>query len=226
MQSKKKTAGAKQTKLSTEQKIIAAAKRVFTIKGYSATRTRDIATEAGINLALLNYYFRSKEKLFELIMFESASRFFLSIKSILNDPSTDLQTKMELLAGHYTDLLIQEPNFPIFILSEIQANPQRLIRELEAIQQLPQSVFMAQLKKELKKNNNKLHPMHFVINLMSLMVFPYVVKPMMMRMFTRDENHFTTLMMERKNYIPIWMNGVLSHSEVKPKKAKKHAQMV
>jgi AcrR family transcriptional regulator len=226
MCSKKKTVSVRQTKLSTEQKIIAAAKRVFTKKGYSATRTRDIATEAGINLALLNYYFRSKEKLFELIMFESAGRFFLSIKSILNDASTDLQTKVELLASHYTELLIQEPNFPIFILSEIQANPERLIHKLEAIQQLPQSVFMAQLKKELKNNRNKLHPMHFVINLMSLMVFPYVVKPMMMQMFAGEENHYTALMLERKNQIPIWMNRLLSNSEVKPIKAKKHAQMV
>ena len=88
MCAKKKTREEQQPVISTEHKIIAAAKTVFTKKGYSATRTRDIAAEAGINLALLNYYFRSKEKLFELIMFESASRFFLSIKSILNDTST------------------------------------------------------------------------------------------------------------------------------------------
>lgn len=58
------------TDLSTEQKIIEAARKVFTRKGYSATRTRDIAEEAGLNLALLNYYFRSKQKLFELVMAE------------------------------------------------------------------------------------------------------------------------------------------------------------
>ena len=51
--------------LSTEQKIKNAARKVFTEKGYAATRTRDIAEAAGINLALLNYYFRSKQKLFE-----------------------------------------------------------------------------------------------------------------------------------------------------------------
>ena len=64
------------TDLSTEEKIKAAARKVFTQKGYSATRTRDIAEEAGLNLALLNYYFRSKEKLFELIMAEKMQQFF------------------------------------------------------------------------------------------------------------------------------------------------------
>ena len=56
--------------LSTEEKIIAAARKLFTQKGFSATKTRDIAEEAGINLALLNYYFRSKQNLFQIIIEE------------------------------------------------------------------------------------------------------------------------------------------------------------
>lgn len=55
----------------TEEKIKIAARKLFTRKGFAAVKTRDIAEEAGINLALLNYYFRSKEKLFKLIMEES-----------------------------------------------------------------------------------------------------------------------------------------------------------
>ena len=55
---------------STEEKIKEAARRVFTKKGYAATRTRDIAEESGYNLALINYYFRSKEKLFDIVMLE------------------------------------------------------------------------------------------------------------------------------------------------------------
>ena len=55
----------------TEDKILKAANKVFTQKGFAATRTRDIAAEAGINLALLNYYFRSKKKLFDIVMLEN-----------------------------------------------------------------------------------------------------------------------------------------------------------
>ncbi len=67
---------------STEEKIKEAARVVFMKKGFAATRTRDIAEEAGINLALLNYYFRSKEKLFELVMFEKFQKFFGIIANV------------------------------------------------------------------------------------------------------------------------------------------------
>ncbi len=59
-----------------EEKILTAARKIFLKKGFAATRTRDIATEAGINLALLNYYFRSKKKLFELVMQEKVEMLF------------------------------------------------------------------------------------------------------------------------------------------------------
>ena len=65
--------------LSTEEKIKNAALKLFTRKGFAATRTRDISEEAGINLALLNYYYRSKEKLFELVMTEILQNFFRGI---------------------------------------------------------------------------------------------------------------------------------------------------
>src|ERR1700748_2737311 len=82
VRAKKKAVPKKTTteEISTEEKIKAAAKKLFTQKGFAATRTRDIAEEAGINLALLNYYFRSKEKLFELIMMENFRQFLQGIK--------------------------------------------------------------------------------------------------------------------------------------------------
>ena len=66
----------------TEEKIKSAARTVFHTKGFAATKTRDIAKEAGINLALLNYYFRSKEKLFQIIMMDSIHSLFQSILPI------------------------------------------------------------------------------------------------------------------------------------------------
>src|SRR3954468_13817719 len=90
---------------STEEKIKNAARSVFHKKGFAATRTRDIAEAAGINLALLNYYFRSKEKLFNLIMMETFSGFIKSIIIIFNDETTSLENKVETIASAYIDLL-------------------------------------------------------------------------------------------------------------------------
>src|SRR3954470_1649970 len=84
---------------SAEEKIKAAARVVFHQKGFAATRTRDIAQEAGINLALLNYYFRSKQKLFDLIMAETVSAFMQNMVLVLNDEKTTLAHKIQELSN-------------------------------------------------------------------------------------------------------------------------------
>src|SRR6187455_1667961 len=95
--------------LSTEEKIKSAARLVFTKKGYAATRTRDIAEESGINLALLNYYFRSKEKLFHIVMEEKFQKLFGTIAPILMDNTTTLEKKVELFASTYIHMLSENP---------------------------------------------------------------------------------------------------------------------
>src|SRR6187455_3136142 len=130
--------------LSTEEKIKSAARLVFTKKGYAATRTRDIAEEAGINLALLNYYFRSKEKLFNLIMLETFSEFAKSIVVIFNDETTSLDNKVETIASAYIDLLILEPQIPLFIMSEIRSHPDQLLKAINAKSIIANSAFARQ----------------------------------------------------------------------------------
>ena len=105
---------------STEEKIKEAARKVFTQKGYAATRTRDIAEASGVNLALLNYYFKSKENLFDIIMLENIREFSHSVLAILNNKETSFYQKIELLAAHYIDKLIQNPEIPIFLLAELK----------------------------------------------------------------------------------------------------------
>ena len=78
---------------STEQKIKEAARKLFTQKGFAATRTRDIAEEAGINLALLNYYFRSKQKLFDLIMMENFRQFIGGLAANFTDETLTLEER-------------------------------------------------------------------------------------------------------------------------------------
>src|SRR5437868_1165754 len=115
---------------STEEKIKEAARGVFTRKGYAGTRTRDIAEESGYNLALINYYFRSKEKLFDIIMLEHLQAFIHGLIGIVNDPDTSLQEKIEIIIAHYIDMLIQNPNLPLFILNEVNADPTKLVAKL------------------------------------------------------------------------------------------------
>src|SRR5579859_3339176 len=90
---------------STEAKIKEAARKLFTQKGFAATRTRDIAEEAGINLALLNYYFRSKQKLFDLIMMENFRQFIGGMSANFVDESLSMEERIGKVVNAYIDFL-------------------------------------------------------------------------------------------------------------------------
>ena len=190
---------------STEERIIEAARKLFTQNGFSGTRTRDIASESGINLALLNYYFRSKEKLFEKIMAEKLQELFGTIIPILNDTETSFEKKIELFVETYIDNISKNPDIPIFVLREIQKNPEKFKQRAPFKGILLKSVFIAQLK----ERKPELNPMHFFLNLMGMTVFPFIARPMIIATGSITEKEFLSLVSERKKYIPIWINAML-----------------
>src|SRR3954464_13218251 len=98
---------------STEEKIKNAARTIFHKKGFSATRTRDIAEEAGINLALLNYYFRSKQKLFDEVMKEKIQTLLQTVVPVLINPATTLDDKIKLIVSNYIQVLMANNDLPI-----------------------------------------------------------------------------------------------------------------
>src|SRR5579863_7479062 len=122
----KKSKPAKES--STEERIKEAARRLFTLKGFAATRTRDIAEDAGINLALLNYYFRSKQKLFDIIMLENFRQFIQGITAEVFSEEGTIEQKLEKVITAYIDFLSQNPDLPLFILNEIRNNPESIAK--------------------------------------------------------------------------------------------------
>lgn len=192
---------------STEEKIIEAARKVFTEKGYAATRTRDIAEEAGLNLALLNYYFRSKEKLFSLIMAEKIGQLFGVIAPIVNDDKTSLQEKIELIVPAYLNVLLQNPGLPLFVLSEIRNNPEHFSNRVQAGKILTQSVLVKQL---LEKQPN-VNPLQFILNLLGMCIFPFVTKPVFEASGLLNKTSFNQLIEERKTLIVKWVNLMLDN---------------
>lgn len=200
----------KGTDSSTEDKIRAAAKTIFHRKGYAATRTRDIAEEADINLALLNYYFRSKEKLFNIIMMETLSGFVQKMALVLNDEKTNLKEKVEQIASGYIDTIIQEPEVPGFILSEIKNNPNAMLKRLPVKALVTESVFVNQYKEAIAQGKvAESNPLHFLMNLIGMVVFPFVAKPLLKAIGNMEDAQFNKLMQERKKMIPIWISGMV-----------------
>ncbi|MFI5134694.1 MAG: TetR/AcrR family transcriptional regulator [Chitinophagales bacterium] len=195
----------KKPDLSTEERIKAAARKVFTRKGYGASRTRDIAEEAGINLALLNYYFRSKEKLFHEIMMERVQQLFGAVAPILMDSSTSLETKIELMASRYIDLLLANPDLPMFVLNEIRKQPDLFKTQINLQQVLLNSSFLKQLRAKRKD----VEPGQYLMNIMGMMLFPFLAKPVFLATGIVNEKNFSNLMEQRRKLIPKWIKAIL-----------------
>lgn len=186
---------------STEDKIITAARKVFTKKGYAATRTRDIAEEAGINLALLNYYFRSKEKLFQLVMAEKLQQLFSVVFPIVNDEKLTLEAKIKNLVENYINLLLENPELPMFVFYEINSNPEHFKDRIQVTKLLKES----SLVRQLRERNPNLEPVQFIASLLGITIFPFVVKPILFS----DDKKFKVLMEQRKAFIVKWSKAML-----------------
>ena len=188
---------------SAEEKILAAAKKVFIAKGMFGARMQDIADEAGINKALLHYYFRSKEKLFEVIFLEAAQKLFPKINSIF-ESDIPLFKKIENFCEEYISVMIENPYLPLFVLNEISHDPANFLDRIWGKQNLPRpQKFLEQIEKEVKKGTiKKISPLHLLMNLISLTIFPFVAKSMFQFTLHLDELQYRSVMEQRKKEIP------------------------
>jgi len=186
-----------------EEKILAAARKVFTTKGMAGARMQDIADEAGINKALLHYYFRDKDKLFETIFMAEAQKFFPKINAIFqsDDP---LFEKIEKFVNEYIDEMQENPYLPWFVLNEMNRDPDRFMAKLLGNENKPKPAkFLEQIENEIKKGTiRKTHPLHLLMNLLSMTIFPFVARPMITRNLHLSETQFRKTMEERRKEIP------------------------
>ena len=175
-------------------------------KGFAGTKTREIAEKAGINLALLNYYYRSKEKLFNKIMMEAMSAFMKSIFKHFDNEETTLNQKFQLLATKYIDRIKSNPDIPHFILNELRSRPDEFFQNISNGKKFQDFFIYHQLQDRLgSEKADGINPIHIMTNLMSLTLFPFVGKPMLKMVSGIDDNQFSDLMEERKKLIPIWI---------------------
>ena len=194
----------------TEARIKEAARIVFLNKGFAATRTRDIAEEAGINLALLNYYFRSKQKLFNLIMLDALKIFLSSIYNVINDIQLTFEEKLVSISSNYIDTLLVNPEIPLFILSELRNDPAHLIENVGIRDLVLQSDLIKQLLEKVQSGEFKpVNPLNFIMNIIGMTVFPFLASPILKILGNMDQKEFNTLIESRKEQIPKWVLATL-----------------
>lgn len=194
----------------TELKIKEAARILFLEKGFDKTKTRDIAEASGINLALLNYYFRGKRKLYEIIMLETMQSFFTGLLRILNEEETTLEEKIEAFVGHYIDMLSNNPNILHFILNYVREDPQGYNDKINMLDRARGSHFFKQfMQAAMEGKVPPINPIHFMLNVMGLVVFPFLAQPMVELTAGISGEQFTNILEERKRLIPLWIKEML-----------------
>lgn len=191
----------------TEQRILDAAKIVFYRKGLSGARMHEIADAAGINKAMLNYYFRSKDKLFEAVFRDGVQKIFPVIRTIISS-DLPLFEKIETFADTYISVLTQNPYLPGFILNEVNNNPERLMEVFlgNVMEMDVYKKFSLQVETAVKEGIIKpTDPKQLIVNLMSMCIFPFAAKPVIKVLINLDEENYSSFLEKRKKEIPLFI---------------------
>lgn len=180
-----------------ENKIIEAATRVFVKWGKKGSSMQHIADEAGINRTLLNYYFRSKEKLFNIVFDRVFSCLIQQVSDIL-ESDIDIIEKFSSFIDVYISGLLNNPYIPVFILNELNTNPEHLVRIFKSSGMKP-LILKQDIEKAMKEGRIiKTDPIHLIVNLISLVVFPLAAKPLVSGIILSDKDiEFDDFMKER-----------------------------
>jgi AcrR family transcriptional regulator len=170
----------------TEQKILDAARKVFMQKGMAGARMQEIADEAGINKALLHYYFRSKDRLFEHILDEVVTKISEGISSMFTMEMTVIE-RLSSFIDIYIDTIKKNLYLPIFVLTEINTNPERFATMIRQKIVPNMGGFILELDAEIKEGKiNPIHPLHLISSVLGMVIFPFAVYPLIKAAITDE----------------------------------------
>lgn len=186
----------------TEELILTTAKNVFFKQGNLHATTQDIANEAGINRALIHYYFRSRELLFEKVLVDAHGIMTKRMHSVLTSDDT-FKNKIEQFLDFFIDEALEFPYLQNFIISELNRPGNTQVVEIG--KNMRESIFFTfsnEIATEMKKGTIPVStPMEFIINLMSLCSYPISARPMIQMILDLDDAQYLAMIKDRKKQI-------------------------
>ena len=201
---------------STEQRILDAAHAVFIRSGTAGARTQEIAKEAGVNSALLHYYFRSKERLAEAVFTRAAGQLLPTVIRIASDAA--LEDKVDQVVQTELVHLAKAPYLPGYILSELAHHPERAGQLVAAVTgMVPAEIGMRvsavlgrQIDERVRAGRmHQIAPDQFIVNLLSMCVFPFAARPMLMALLGFDQAGFDRFIdRRRKELAPFFLRAL------------------
>lgn len=185
----------------TEEKIFDAATEVFVSKGMDGARMQDIADHAGINKALLHYYFRTKDHLFNAVFEKIAGYMFKKFAPVF-DQNLSLEEKIRFFFREHISFLQDNPRLPGFIINEINRNPSRIKKLIENIEfEGIWSLLYAQHRNELEKYNITKETLpQIMVSMAALSVFPFAARGILEGIFSKMGIDFNQYIEERKEF--------------------------
>lgn len=196
----------------TEGQILDAAKKVFQTKGMDGSRMQEIADTAGINKAMLHYYYRSKQLLFEAVFKNAFSLLAPQLNAILNDDSS-LEDKIRNFTSNYISFIIKHPYLPNFIIQELNRNPSFILKLKENKGFPTLEKFKKQVDEDVKSKRIKpISAEQLFINILALNIFPFVAKPLVMALTNSDNISYKQLMEDRKTEVSNFIINSIKHN--------------
>ena len=187
--------------INTENKILNAAKNVFQRKGMDGSRMQEIADEASINKAMLHYYYRSKQLLFEAVFKNAFSLLAPQLNKVLNDDSS-VEEKIRNFTNSYISFIIKHPYLPTFIVNELNRNPD-FITKIKKEKGFP-NIEKFKKQVDIEIINGVLKPIkaeQLFINIMALNVFPFIGAPLLKGFINVNDTAYKQLMEDRKTEV-------------------------
>ncbi len=201
----------------TEQRILDAAHAVFLRRGTAGARMQEIADEAGVNKALLHYYFRNKDRLAQAVFQRAAQQLLPSVVEALAADAS-LEDKVARVVQLELDHLSRSPFLPGYLLSEMHHQPERMRQLVTSIIGVSfdatRKAVLAMLRRQIDARvragtMRRIAPEQFVINLLALCIFPFAARPMIMVLLGLDEAGFGQLVERRRKEIAPFFLGAL-----------------
>ncbi|WP_308992416.1 TetR/AcrR family transcriptional regulator [Mariniflexile litorale] len=195
----------------TEEQILDAAKNVFQSKGMDGARMQEIANKAGINKAMLHYYYRSKQLLFEAVFKSAFSLLAPQLNAVLNDDAS-IENKVRNFTSNYISFIAKHPYLPNFVIQELNRNPEFIIKLKENPNFLNLDKFKVQVEDEVEKGIIKpISAEQLFINIMALNIFPFVAKPLLMAFTNTDDDAYKQLIEDRKTEVADFIINSIKH---------------
>jgi len=195
----------------TEQKIILSAEKLFYQKGKAGTSMQLIADDAGINRTLLNYYYRSKDQLFEAVFRKAMSRFVHDVAALMHTEGS-FEAYVPAVVEKIIDTMLENPQIPIFVLQELSSNPNRMPQIMKEMGIDPETT-LDKMAADIPDIAG-MDPRQVILNLISLCIFPFAARAVVLDiLYGGDEAAYIEAMKERKTLLPLIIKQIMRQNQ-------------